>query len=70
MFPFTAPMIMVKRLIVGGVPTWQPWASAGIMALTIPLIVRAVARMFHAQYLLSGQDFSMRRYLRVLLGRS
>ncbi|MBN1641773.1 MAG: ABC transporter permease [Anaerolineae bacterium] len=70
LFPLTAPTIMIKRLVVGGVPWWQPWASAGIMALTIPLIVRGVARMFRAQYLLSGQPWSIRRYLRVLLGRA
>jgi len=70
LFPLTAPMIMVKRLVVGGVPAWQLWVAAGGMVLTIPLVVRAVARMFQAQYLLSGEPFSARRYFRVLLGRS
>jgi ABC-2 type transport system permease protein len=69
LFPLTAPMIMVKRLVVGGVPAWQLWVGAGGMVLTIPLVVRAVARMFQAQYLLSGEPFSARRYFRVLLGR-
>jgi ABC-2 type transport system permease protein len=70
LFPLTAPMIMVKRLVVGGVPAWQLWVAAGAMVLTIPLVVRAVARMFQAQYLLSGEPFSARRYFRMLLGRS
>jgi ABC-2 type transport system permease protein len=69
LFPLTAPMIVVKRLVVGGVPPWQLWLSAGGMVLSIPLLVRAVARVFRAQHLLSGQPFSAKRYLRVLLGR-
>jgi len=70
LFPLTAPMMMVKRLVVGGVPAWQPWVAAGGMVLTIPLVTRAVARMFQAQHLLSGEAFSPRRYFQVLLGRS
>jgi ABC-2 type transport system permease protein len=68
-FPLTAPFVMVKRLVVGGLPWWQPPVAAGLMVLSIPLIVRAVAGMFHAQNLLSGQPFSVKRYFRVLLGR-
>jgi ABC-2 type transport system permease protein len=69
LFPLTAPMIMVKRLVMGGVPAWQLWVASGAMVLTIPLVVRAVAHMFQAQYLLSGEPFSARRYFRLLLGR-
>jgi ABC-2 type transport system permease protein len=68
-FPLTAPFVMVKRLVVGGMPWWQPVVAAGLMVLSIPLIVRAVARMFRAQNLLSGQPFSVKRYFRALLGR-
>jgi ABC-2 type transport system permease protein len=69
-FPLTAPFVMIKRLVVGGLPWWQPPVTAGLMVLSIPLIVRAVARMFHAQNLLSGQPFSVKRYFRALLGRA
>jgi ABC-2 type transport system permease protein len=69
LFPLTAPFVMVKRLVVAGLPRWQPPLSAGLMVLSIPLVVRAVARIFHAQNLLSGQPFSVARYLRALLGR-
>ena len=34
------------------------------------LIIRAVAAMFHAQNLLSGQPFSAKRFFRALLGRA
>jgi ABC-type Na+ efflux pump permease subunit len=69
LFPLTAPFVMVKRLVIAGLPAWQPPLSAGLLALSLPLIARAVARMFHAQNLLSGQPFSVARYWRALLGR-
>jgi ABC-2 type transport system permease protein len=65
-FPLSAPVMMMTRLTVGGVPTWQPIVAALLTLLTAVLIIRAVSRMFHAQLLLSGQPFSISRYLRVL----
>lgn len=70
LFPLTAPVVMVMRLTVGGLPAWQPALGALLMAASAWLIVRAVARMFHAQNLLSGQPFSARRYLTALLRAS
>ncbi|UCF62507.1 MAG: ABC transporter permease [Anaerolineaceae bacterium] len=69
LFPLTAPIVMIMRLTIGGVPLWQPFLAAGLMALTAVLIVRSVANMFRAQTLLSGQPFSARRFYRALLGR-
>jgi ABC-2 type transport system permease protein len=69
LFPLTAPFVMVKRLVVAGLPGWQPPVAAALLAFSIPLIVRSVARIFQAQNLLSGQPFSVKRYLGALLGR-
>lgn len=69
LFPPTAPFVMVRRLAVGGVPAWQPWLAAELTLLTVWTIVRAVARVFQAQNLLSGQPLSLQRYLRLLLGQ-
>jgi ABC-2 type transport system permease protein len=69
MFPLTAPMVMMMRLTVGGVPLWQPLLSVALMVLTAFFIIRAVARMFRAQTLLSGQPFNVRRFASALLGR-
>jgi ABC-2 type transport system permease protein len=69
LFPLTAPIVMIMRLTIGGVPLWQPLLAAGLMALTAVFVVRAVARMFRAQTLLSGQPFSARRFANALLGR-
>jgi ABC-2 type transport system permease protein len=70
LFPLTSPILMIMRLTVGGVPLWQPLLAAALLALTAILVVRAVARMFHAQNLLSGQSFSARRFYAALLGRA
>lgn len=67
LFPLTAPVVMVMRLTVGGVPWWHLLLSSGLMVVTAYGIVRAVAAMFHAQNLLSGQAFSIKRYVRALL---
>lgn len=69
-FPLTAPVAMMTRLATGGVPLWQPLLAAGLLSITAVLIVRAVARMFQAQVLLSGQSFNLKRYFEVLLGRA
>jgi len=68
LFPLTAPFTMLARLVIGGVPWWQPWLAAALMAIAAVFIVRLVARMFQAQTLLTGQPFSARRYLRALFG--
>ena len=70
LFPLTAPMTMMLRLSVGGVPWWQPLLAASLLLITVYFILRAVARVFRAQYLLSGQPFSVKRYLGALLGRA
>jgi len=69
LFPLTAPVVMIMRLAEGSVPLWQLLLSVGLMAATAWLIVRAVAALFRAQYLLSGQPFSLLRYFAALLGR-
>jgi ABC-2 type transport system permease protein len=70
MFPLTAPVLMIMRLTDGTVPLWQLLLSAALMLGTAYLIVRAVTAMFHAQNLLSGQPFSVKRFFRALLGRA
>lgn len=69
LFPFTSPVTMMLRLSAISVPIWQTLLSALILAVTAMLVVRAVARMFHAQTLLSGQPFSRKLFFDALLGR-
>ncbi len=69
-FPLTAPVAMMTRLSAGVVPFWQTLLAAALLALTAMFVVRAVARMFHAQTILSGQPFSRKLFFDALLGKS
>ena len=69
LFPLSAPVAMMARLSAGGVAWWQPLLAAVLLAATAVLIVRAVAGMFRAQALLSGQGFKLKTYLRALAGK-
>jgi ABC-2 type transport system permease protein len=70
LFPLTSPVVMVMRLTDSVVPLWQLLLSVGLTYLTAYLVLRAVAAMFHAQNLLSGQPFSTKRYFQALVGAS
>ena len=66
MFPLSAPVMMITRLTVGGVPIWQPIIAAVLTLIFAIIVIRAVARVFRAQALLSGQPFSAMRYINTL----
>jgi ABC-2 type transport system permease protein len=66
LFPLTAPIAMLTRMAAGGVPWWQPTLAAALMGLTALLVLHAVAGVFRAQILLSGQTVTVRRFFRLL----
>jgi ABC-2 type transport system permease protein len=70
LFPLTAPVAMMARLSAGTVPIWQPVLSAALLAGTAYLVMRGVAGMFRAQYLLAGQSFSLKRFFTALAGKA
>lgn len=69
LFPLTAPFAMVMRLVIGDVPAWQVLLSAGLLVLSIVIVVRGVASAFRAQSLLSGQPFTAKRFINTMFGR-
>lgn len=69
LFPLTAPVVMMTRLSAAPVPLWQLLLSTLILAITVMLLLRAVAGMFRTQTLLSGQPFNLKRLVSALLGR-
>lgn len=69
LFPLTAPVAMMTRMAGTTVPWWQLVLSVLLLMGTAIMVVRSVARIFHAQTLLSGQPFSAKRFARALLGR-
>ena len=70
LFPLTSPVGMIARMTQTTVPLWQAVLAAVLQLLAAVLIVRLVARLFRAQYLLSGQAFSVVGFYRALLGRA
>jgi ABC-2 type transport system permease protein len=70
LFPLTAPVAMMTRLAATSVPLWQTLLSAALLAVSAVLILRAVAGMFRAQTLLSGQPFELKLLFSALLGRA
>ncbi len=69
LFPLTAPVTMMTRLAAAQIPFWQPALAVVLLVLTVYIIIRAVAGMFRAQNLLSGQPFKIKMYFKELLGR-
>jgi ABC-2 type transport system permease protein len=69
LFPLTSPVAMMARLAAGTVPVWQILLSAAILAVTALFIIRAVAGMFRAQTLLTGQSFKLRNFVLALAGK-
>jgi ABC-2 type transport system permease protein len=70
LFPLTSPVAMMTRLAAGGVPLWQTFLAAMLLAITAMLVVRSVARMFRSQTILSGQPFSRKLFFNTLLGKA
>lgn len=69
LFPLTSPVVMIMRLTNSVVPVWQPLLSALLLFITAYFALRAVSAMFHTGNLLSGQLFSLKRYLAAMTGR-
>ena len=69
LIPFTAPTTILTRMAVSPVPLWQILSAIGLLIVTIYLLIRAVARMFRAQLLLTGKKFSLGLYIKTLLGQ-
>ena len=59
----------IKLRTRGWVPWWHPVLASVLLAATAVLIVRAVAGMFRAQALVSGQSIKFMTYFQALIGR-
>jgi ABC-2 type transport system permease protein len=70
LFPLTSPVAMMTRLAAGPVPVWELAVAVVLLSGAIVLAVRAVAGMFRAQTLLSGQAFSVKLFFLALAGKA
>jgi ABC-2 type transport system permease protein len=68
LFPLTAPVTMMLRLVLIPVPGWQLFLSVLFLLLAAVIILRAVASMFRAQTMLSGQPLNLRNIYRLFRG--
>lgn len=61
LIPFSAPVAMLMRMTATYVPLWQTGLSLVLLFATALGTIWLMARLFHAQTLLSGEAFSLRR---------
>ncbi len=61
MFPLTAPVSMVARMVGTTVPVWQILVSLALLVVTTYGLVVLSARLFRADTLLSGDPISLQR---------
>jgi len=67
--PPTAPVAMMTRLAIGGVPLWQVGVALVLLVLSDVYLIRAVAKIFKSQYLLSGSAASLNTFFKLLFQR-
>jgi len=69
MLPPTAPVVMMTRLVIGGVPLWHVAVAIVLLMLSDLFLIRAVAKIFKSQYLLSGSAASINSFFKLLFQR-
>lgn len=66
LFPLTAPVLALFRMLFTEVPTWQLGLSLGILIATLAASIWFVARIFRAGMLMYGQALRPRQILLAL----
>jgi len=60
---------MMMRITATQVPSWQIGLAVLLLAGTALLLIRASARLFKAQNLLTGQSVNIMSFIKALAGR-
>jgi len=68
LFPLTAPLTMVQRVLITGVPAWQLALSVLLLLLTIAALMWLAGRVFRVQTLLAGRLPRLREWPQLLRG--
>ena len=50
-FPFTAPLMMPARVVLGNAEVWEPWVAAGVVLATAVAFVLLGARLYEGSVL-------------------
>lgn len=67
LFPLTAPIAMIERMVVTAVPGWQLGLSLALLALSVLGGLWLAARLFRVNSLLSGQLPGRRELVQLLV---
>jgi ABC-2 type transport system permease protein len=62
--PFTAPIVMFQRLLLGAPAAWEVLLSVGLLLASIAAVAWGAARVFRVGILMTGKRFSLREALR------
>jgi len=65
-FPFSAPVLVMMRLGLTGIPTWQLIVSIAVMVLSIIGGLALAARLLRTYLLIYGKRLGMRTILHSL----
>ncbi len=68
LFPFSAPVSMMTRMVMGQVPLWQLLVSLSLLAATAYGLLLLSARFFRADTLLSEMELNWKRVWREIKG--
>ncbi len=66
LFPLTAPVIALFRMLLTDVPIWQLGAGLAVLIATLAACIWFVARVFRAAMLMYGQPLRPRQIVRAL----
>lgn len=69
LFPFTAPIVMFLRIMVGAARPWEILASVGLTVAAIAGVILLSAKIFRVGILMTGKRFSFREVLRLARSR-
>ncbi len=58
--PFTAPLSMPRRLLIGDASWWEALISAGIIAATTALLIAVASRLYRGSLLRTGSKSSVK----------
>lgn len=63
-FPLTAPMVMLIRIVASNPPIWQIALSIGLLLITIAVIVSGASKIFRVGILMTGKRVSLKEILK------
>lgn len=66
MFPFSAPLVMYARIVLGAAPPWQIAVSLAGLVLTIAIVIWLCARIYRVGVLMYGKKPTLPEIIRWL----